>query len=133
MGYAPFSADSLELDKAMVEELHGMLAQHHQWKARHALRTQERVMKARGTPEVRKDALCVPDVEIPAYVYHVFGQKFGYEIWEDPDFVNYVDREIKIRVQARVRDASVLMRQPAGAIAAAPAASAAPRFHKSYG
>jgi hypothetical protein len=85
-------------------------------------------------------------VNIPPYVFHRFGQKLGYECWEDPDFVDWVDREIKIRLHGRVHNGSVLMRQQPAAAATGPGDAAAgaaaatvpqgaktPMFRKTYG
>lgn len=90
--------DILGEPNAVVEELADMMTRYNRWRAEDAARRQERLLQDRRVV-VSRDARAMPTLAIDPYVYHHIGLRFGYECWDDPDFVDYVERSMPVRVK----------------------------------
>jgi hypothetical protein len=93
--------------RTVIDEYAELMTHYRRWQARDAARRQDRLMRVRGTVTVRRDAKCVPTMVIDPYVYHQLGQQFGYAVWDDPKFVDYVARSMPCKPVVKVEGASV--------------------------
>jgi len=76
-------------------------------------------------------------MQIHPYYYHAFGLRYGYECWDDPEFVrDTLAKNPECRVRSEARGVSVSMAGDSGRIVPGRgglATGARRRFHKRYG
>jgi hypothetical protein len=116
--------DDLRLTRAEAEELRGVAREHQAYRLRKGFRDQRELARRRGVRMVDRKSDVRQDFQITPELFHAVGTAWGYEKWDDPEFVEWVKREhAETVVQTRISQTTV----------AAPYVPSRPKFHKSYG
>jgi hypothetical protein len=106
------AVDGLKLSRADQEELLDTLNREKAKRFRTAMRDQATAMRARLGVGIDRKAECVPELSIHPHIYHTLGQKFGYGIWKDPEFIKYVNATIECKLRPRVTNPSFRVEMP---------------------
>jgi hypothetical protein len=115
--------DHMRLTRAEAEELREVARQHQAYRLRKGFANQRALAKQRGVRMVDRKSDVRQDFQISQELYDAVGTVWGYDKWDDPEFIEWVKREhAETVVQTRISQTTVVK----------PFVPNRPKFHKSY-